>query len=890
MPRPVAHGQGLPQWTRHTSYDLAAAQQSQGHPSYPMTHQPTASISSTTQSFVSEHGPTQPAVAENPASAAHGPGPSQYGHVEQQQSDVSSPQPPTNPTIPLASNQSAQGEERPDQVQQTTTSETPQADTSAPAQLTAYQLPGAQFQQPGTSGTSPPISEVAPDVIPTPVYPLQSQVADAPLPQHMPPMQPPHAFARKPVSPPSTGPPLQQPPSQHERTLTAPYPEQHPGQTLEPSCLQPAVTSESQQPPPSDSWTISALTSQIQDLLVADTPVHPDPTPADAQHQPPPPNAQVPGLVVISTNPYPVNGETLATDYFLYPMLAAPFSDAPITRCCSGNSKVAQSRTWFFHPATPSFPICGFCYQTYIAPTKFGLEFASRNEKGLHCHFHAPRITRILWPQALASGDMASVVAYMARRSTEFRFCGGPEGKRKSDGIKWFLPPVLGDKGSPGYCEACYEDLIVGGLFEGRLMAGVKEQPEEEEWHCASWNNGFTRMILKGDWGHFLQHTAARFRLPACDSQVDATSQTRWWTLRGMGPEAAVRMCETCYLDSFKDSRWEGIVEECGPTAVGQARACDWNPSNNPNLSMAVAAATQKRLGAEDLRRILFTIASKPACGRQEPFQDALYYNFRGTPVGEYGICEACFEARIRPLELGRFFTDAPQVVPGTTYCSFSPHANSAGFFMALFDEAVGTGVWAVYEDRVRAMTNLPPCAGINAMQGGRWWGWPDCTICEHCFHSFAFGTKFASEMPLQGITGAPNESRICGLFSSGQQKRYLDACEDGKLDEFVGFCRERQVKWGELWPAIQNLQAQISSTYWAGVNLSIASQGNKNSDAITVGAPTTEVISGSGNQYNSNAGAVVEQQAAQAQELMRQGAGPMEEQKRLLEIWSLWE
>lgn len=617
--------------------------------------------------------------------------------------------------------------------------------------------------------------------------------------------------------------------------------------------------------------------------------MHPDPAAAGAQHQQPPPNAQVPGLVAISTNPYPVNGETLATDYFLYPMLAAPFSDAPTTRCCSGNSKVAQSRTWVFHPSTPSFPICGFCYQTSIAPIKFGLEFASRNEKGLHCHFHAPRITRVLWPQALASGDMAPVVAYMARRSTEVKFCGGPEGKRKSDGIKWFLPPVLGDKGSPGYCEACYEDLIVGGPFEGRLMAGVKEQPEEEEWHCASWNNGFTRMILKGDWDQFLQHTAARFSLPACDAQVDASSQKRWWTLRGMGPEAAVHMCETCYLDGFKDSRWEGIVEECGPT-VGQARACDWNPSNNPNFSMAVAAATQKRLGAEDLRRILFTIASKPACGRQEPFQDALYYNFRGRPVGEYGICEACFEARIRPLGLGQFFTDGPQVVPGTTYCSFSPHSNSAGFFTALFEEAVQTGVWAVYEDRVRAMTNLPPCAGINAMQGGRWWGWPDCTICEHCFHSFAFGTKFASEMPLQGIIGAPDESRICGLFSSGQQKRYLDACENGKLDEFLGFCRERQVKWGELWPAIQNLQAQISSTYWAGVNLSIASQGNKNSDAITAGTPTTEVISGSGNRYNSNAGAVAEQQAAQAEELMRQGAGPMEEQKRLLEIWSLWE
>ncbi|KAK1831446.1 hypothetical protein QBC39DRAFT_351331 [Podospora conica] len=820
MPTPVAHGQGLPQWTRHSSYDLSAQQQQ-------------------TQSLASEQLPAQPA---DPASAtsppASGPGASQYGRVEDQQQtpDVSSLQPPAKPASP----QSGAGEERQGPVQQTTTNEAAQSDASVPAQA-----------------------------------------------QHGSPMpHPTQTFARKAVSPPSTEPPLQ-PPAQYGQPLTTPHPEGRPSHTLDSSV---GAVPETQQSPPSDSWSVSALTSQIQGLLVADTPVSPDPAHAQTQHQPPPPSAQVPGLVAISSNPYPVNGETVVTDYFLHPMFTAPFSDTPKTRSCRGNSKIPESRTWFFHPTTHSFTICGFCYDTWIAPSKFGLEFASRNERGLHCHFHVPRVTRILWPQAVASGDMSLLVAYMVRRSTEVKFCGGTEGNPKSAGIKWFLPAVLDDMGNPCYCEACHEDLIVGGPFERRLMAGVKEQPAEEDWYCTSWNNGFTRMILKGlDWEQFIQRASTRFRLPVCGGVASMSTQTRWWTLRGMGPAPAVRVCETCYLDTFKDSRWEGIFEECGP-AFGQAGACDWNPANNPNFNMAVATAILRRLGAEELRRILFTVVSKPKCFTQEPFQDGLYYNFRGTRLNEYGVCEACFEARMRPLGIGQFFTDSPQVIPGATHCSFNPLVPNSGFLAARFIEAVDTGVWAVYEDHARLMPNLPLCAGINAMQGGRWWGWPDCTICEYCFHTFAFGTKFAPEMPLQGITGAPDESRICGLFSVGQQKRYLDACQTNKLDEFLEFCRVRQVKWAELWPAIQRLQGQISSTYWAGMNLSIAGHGNKMSDHITFGTPTTEYISSSGNRYNSYSGVLGEQQEAQGDALMRQGAAPQAEQKRLLAIWAIWE
>lgn len=53
------------------------------------------------------------------------------------------------------------------------------------------------------------------------------------------------------------------------------------------------------------------------------------------------------------------------------------------------------------------FNICEFCYDTYIAPTNFASQFTSKQEKNLRCGFHVLRITRVLRPKALASGDIS---------------------------------------------------------------------------------------------------------------------------------------------------------------------------------------------------------------------------------------------------------------------------------------------------------------------------------------------------------------------------------------------------------------------------------------------------------------------------------------------------
>ncbi|KAK5659337.1 hypothetical protein OQA88_1430 [Cercophora sp. LCS_1] len=599
-------------------------------------------------------------------------------------------------------------------------------------------------------------------------------------------------------------------------------------------------------------------------------------------------------LPPITANPYPSTGEAVTTDYFPHPMLTTPFSSIPQTRACLGNSTVAELGTVYFHPSTPDFSVCAFCYATYLAPSPFASSFSSRQARNTRCGFHALRITRALWPAVCATGDLGPLVAYMARRRT-LSFCGDAGEKPASAGIKWF--EARDGSALPGseyaVCEACFEDIFGGGPFEGMFVQRQGGQPEGAKWICDGWNMTYMRLILKGDWRRFVEHVKTRTTLPGCDG--DAKEGARWWRVWG----SEIDVCETCWMDVFKDSRWEGVVEllvennayegyGCG--GYGGGRACGWHFKQNPNLSIAYTGAEARKLGAEELRTSLVAIATKPVCGKPQGFVNGRYYNVKGTPIPDYGVCEACYEGRIVAMGLNQFFVDQPSVVPGEAFCTFNPAINGAGYFYMKMLEALRTGVWAVYEDKVRALVTVPSCLGIDAMKGGKWWGWPECTVCEWHYHAVAAGSRFARDMPLQGITGSPDEPRICSLFSDAQQRRYREACESGKLDDFLVFCRERVEKWSVMWPAIQRLQGDISKTYWAGVNLQISSHGNKMSDAITFSTPTTTYTTSSGNIYNSHNGVLGEQQAAQADALIRQSVGPREEQARLLAEWAKWE
>ncbi|KAK0640730.1 hypothetical protein B0T16DRAFT_418369 [Cercophora newfieldiana] len=949
VPIPVASSQGPPTWVSQGSPESQPQPLPSSQPlPTPGTHPVSGSASPPAHHVVSNVPPQQVPTAAN-----SGLLPQQYWTGQSQQ-DSNSSQAPAIPPAPQPGTQSSPGPgtQVPTAIDNGGVDSCWPQPGSHPTETIASHPPGPEAQQPASPPQSPPVPAKIPDIAPpvaaqgppTATEPAQSQSPvsqDRNVQSHQPTAmayqeeprqpQPPQAVPESQLHPP---PPSQQhtqaypfqPPSQPPRepqtqplpTQTYPphAPHQQPeaqaqraspnvGQQQPPlvhsqreqqqqpfshpvSSTHPPAPSSDQQHAPSP-WSLSSLTSQIENLLVSNTPQATQ-APVSTQtsyqpHHPPSQAAQVPSLPPISNNPYPVNGEVVITDYFLRPMLTAPFSNTPKSRGCIGNGEIIHSRKWYSHPSAPSFNVCEWCYDTYIALTSFASNFTLKQEASLHCGFHILRITRILWPKAMQSGDLSPVVAYMKHRS-ELKFCGVATGNPKSDGIKWYAAEDHMPGSVYAVCEACYEDVFVGGPFEGRFTPCREQQPDGESWSCDSWNDSHMRLILKGDWQRFVDHVKNKATMPPCTGEPKSGPGSSWWTVRGMGPQANFYICATCYDDVFKESRWEGVVEPSDGSFY-QELACDWK---SRNVLVGFAGAANRQLGAEELRRALFTIASKPKCDTKEGLMDGRYYNVRGTPIDGYGVCEGCYESRISLLGLRHFFTDTPQVVPGQTYCAFNSNLSRFAAFNNQFLIAVQTGVWSGYEDRVRALIATPDCTGIEAKQGGRWWGWPECTICETCYLDFACDTKLAAGMPMQGEAAGPEEYHICCLWSSGQRRRYLQACSKGDLPEFLEFCAERKVKWGEYWPAIQRLQAEISRTYWAGQIASTSSHFNKMSDAITFGTPTTKYVTSSGNRYNSYRGVIAEQEAAEAEVLFRQSASPREEQARLLALWGMWE
>ncbi|KAL2123800.1 hypothetical protein VTJ04DRAFT_165 [Mycothermus thermophilus] len=518
-------------------------------------------------------------------------------------------------------------------------------------------------------------------------------------------------------------------------------------------------------------------------------------------------------------------------------MYVSPFLSTPQARACGvGNMPGIYDGELavYFHPSSPKFPICAFCYETYIAPSTFASSFAGKKARKTPCGFHVPRITRVLWPKACATGDLEPLIEYMRRRSSgTMSCCGDPGPKPASAKIKWFVAKDSSalDENAYTICEGCYEDSIGGGPWETRFAERPGWHPEGAS--CDGWNQSAMRLIFKGDWEKFVAHVKLRLSLPECDGEF--RQGAKWWKIRGCD---TIDICERCYVDRFKDSRWEGIVEPkvVEPRVVGSdawwegngdLRACDLHPKHNINLGFAVVFADERKLGAEELRQSLLSIASKPVCGKKKGFVNGRFYNVRGTPIPNYGVCEACYESRIVLPGLAEFFTDQPSVVPGEKWC-------------------------------------------VDSVEGRKWWGWTNCTACPWHYHMVLAGSRFESQMTLRAVQARPNEPGMCHFYSTGQQRRYQEACDSGKLDEFFAFTEKRLLKWCELMPTINRLKAQIMNTEWASVHASIRSHGDRMSAAIDFGTSTKSYVSSSGNRYNS---------------LYRRFRKPREVEKRALEV-----
>lgn len=139
-----------------------------------------------------------------------------------------------------------------------------------------------------------------------------------------------------------------------------------------------------------------------------------------------------------------------------------------ILRFCPMRAPLSFASYQYHHHSIPDFPICTLCYSKYISSSPFSNEFVITDrpvEDGI-CLFNCPRMTKLLWPAAVNSGEFKSIVSYMAQRS-EIRNCKRTEAAYSHEGHKWYTSEDAAFEGLEfAICGACYEEFVVDSSLE----------------------------------------------------------------------------------------------------------------------------------------------------------------------------------------------------------------------------------------------------------------------------------------------------------------------------------------------------------------------------------------------------------------------------------------
>ncbi|KAM7183094.1 hypothetical protein V8F33_013810 [Rhypophila sp. PSN 637] len=341
----------------------------------------------------------------------------------------------------------------------------------------------------------------------------------------------------------------------------------------------------------------------------------------------------------LSPKPQPDTGRSSTSaggyhdEYCPYPMLTTPMlahgsstaspdsSNPQPSRFCYGAEPAHYPRSYYRHPQALSFPICTWCFNTYIAHTSQASAFPESlvvRAASVVCGFHVPRITKLLWPAAVKSGDLTDLVQFMEKRyptlptastdpdnatmaaSSDAKLTLIKPCKRRGqhvyshEGFKWYTASTPSPSAQDlTVCEACYEDLVLATPAFAANFTGPLPHPETQILACMI--AGFPyleRALLRyggttADWEGFIQAANMRLELTqneattSCNGLQRRVASCRWWTLKGYEniipslPSEAVEfslfsrtqaskhvvMCESCYLDAVVGTRFEQIFE-----------------------------------------------------------------------------------------------------------------------------------------------------------------------------------------------------------------------------------------------------------------------------------------------------------------------------------------
>ncbi|KAH8811352.1 hypothetical protein F5884DRAFT_897786 [Xylogone sp. PMI_703] len=471
---------------------------------------------------------------------------------------------------------------------------------------------------------------------------------------------------------------------------------------------------------------------------------------------------------------------------------------------CPESNPVLYAALWYEFPEAPHFTICLKCYNDHIRPTQFAVYFVGEVRQpnpDRHCLFNTPRMLQ-LWPVGVRENNWAFMKEYITRRA-QIPNCQKQKTIEGDGGTSLILSQEI-----PGLavCGACYEDVVRASSFEGHFQF-FNDVPSDHRWSCDMWIPFMQRAIQEtsktGAWKEFMVSCQIRQGLAVCAGTESVEAKSRiWYTPRTSIPGLVI--CGACYYDNAAATPMAGgfVQFQVPPSRASELWSCDM-----ALLPMKVAWAQASLTKNFNVWWEAAKMIMESAPCSNNGIKDGQWYTL-AQGCENFDVCARCYAGWFYALGHGSSFMQK-YTAPGTTLiCDFNPAAPRFQTYIARLSEAEDKKSWPIFMDYVVKFAAMPVCPRSTMVQNRRWYGAPDCFICESCFEEFARETCLASELPFQNIE--ISERCICCLYSPRMRKLWSEACDKRDLPGFIELAKQRLQVYAATMPRIEMILAMM--------------------------------------------------------------------------------
>lgn len=236
---------------------------------------------------------------------------------------------------------------------------------------------------------------------------------------------------------------------------------------------------------------------------------------------------------------------------------------------CPGNTHDnGYVASWFYLPSAPDFLICTRCYATHLKNTNLASSFEKKKMHGARCRFYVPRITSVLVPQCVQTGNVEPLAEYLAKR-IGIKDCALKKGFNGNDGIKvWVIERETNDVMKNFIaCQACYEDRVLASKYAAEFIPRQEKYPEPQAasstWYCDLNAFGYSRRSFdiysrnNAPFMDWVTKATKLFQLPECEADQGVEASSREW-VRPKDPVETMVICEKCY---FNELCWTALED-----------------------------------------------------------------------------------------------------------------------------------------------------------------------------------------------------------------------------------------------------------------------------------------------------------------------------------------